>query len=99
VFNSEVQQILEAIFSSRIQEQKLEKVNKNCQPTSKKRTLEGLQIEDTQQLIISCIDLMMRTTMKLLSKKNDMKPQMAIHDAVQDGEDGNSDDDDQLKTL
>jgi hypothetical protein len=42
---------------------------------------------------------MMRTTMKLLSKKNDMKPQMAIHDAVQDGEDGNSDDDDQLKTL
>jgi hypothetical protein len=37
--------------------------------------------------------------MKLINKKNELKPQLAIQDDAQDGEDENADEDDQPKTL
>jgi hypothetical protein len=58
-----------------------------------------LQVEDTQQLIISAVDLMTWTAMKLINKKNDPKPQLAIQADAQDREDENADEDDQPKTL
>jgi hypothetical protein len=59
----------------------------------------GLQAEDTQQLIISGVDLMMRTAMKLLGTKSGPKTQLTIRDAAQDEEDGNADGDGQFQTC
>jgi hypothetical protein len=50
-----------------------------------------------EQLIISGVDLMMRTAMRILGKKNDLKPQLVMQDAVQDRSDGNADEDRQPK--
>jgi hypothetical protein len=47
----------------------------------------GLQNEETRQLINSGVDLMMRTAMKLLSKKEGPKPVMAIQDADREEDD------------
>jgi hypothetical protein len=58
----------------------------------------GLQAEDMQQLIVSGVDLVMRTAMKLLGKKSGPKTQLTIRDAAQDEEDGNADGDGQFQT-
>jgi hypothetical protein len=59
----------------------------------------GLQAEDTQKLIVSGVDLMMKATMKILDKKSDPKTQLTIQDALPGESDEDSDEDGKPKTL
>jgi hypothetical protein len=47
----------------------------------------GLQAEESQKLIVSRVDLMMRTAMKLLGKKSVPSNQLTIRDVAHDDED------------